>query len=247
MFRWSLRVYRNCLGGRRRSCRGADADQFSRARDWISLLFCGIGLKYLVKSRLRYETRLRILGLVFFAFGIFSSSSCLSAGLALPTASASQPHVRDLETVPFLDAGYTVPGVFLTLLIFMGIVTVIGNKLFCGWSCPIGAVQEIVHRIPLPKGWKRKLPFKTANSVRAVNLLFLIAVFSMSIDLYDYVNPFEALHWDFEIWMTGVLLVVLAAALFAYRPYCYFLRPRFAHLGAGAHFDFQSESGSGRV
>ena len=197
---------------------------FLRARDWISLIFCGIGLLYLVKSRLRYETRLQILGLVFFAFGIFSA---LPFG-RLASAMALHPSPMCVIAKPFLflDAGYAVPAVFLTLLVFMGIVSVIGNKLFCGWSCPIGAIQEIVHRIPLPKGLKRKLPFKITNAVRTgFFALFLVIVFSLSVDLYDYVNPFEALHWDFEIWMTGVLCVVLAASLFTYRPFCYLLCP----------------------
>ena len=204
--------------------RGAEVYLFLRARDWISLIFCGIGLLYLVKSRLKYETRLRILGLVFFAFGIFSA---LPFG-RIASAMALHPSPMCVITKPFLflDAGYAVPAVFLTLLGFMGIVTVIGNKLFCGWSCPIGAIQEIVHRIPLPKGWKTKLPFKITNAVRMLFFaLFLAIVFSLSVDLYDYVNPFEALHWDFEIWMMGVLGVVLAASLFMYRPFCYFLCP----------------------
>lgn len=90
----------------------------------------------------------------------------------------------------------------------------------------MGAIQEIVHRIPLPRGLKTKLPFKITNSVRLLFfVLFLAAVFSLSIDLYDYVNPFEALHWDFEIWMMGVLGIVLAASLFMYRPFCYLLCP----------------------
>jgi polyferredoxin len=204
--------------------RAADVYLFLRARDWISLIFCGIGLAYLVKSRLTYGTRLRILGLVFFVFGVFSA---LPFG-RIASAMALHPSPMCVISKPFLflDAGYAVPGVFLTLLVFMGVVTVIGNKLFCGWSCPIGAIQEIVHRIPLPKRLKTKLPFKTTNTVRTLFFaLFLVIAFSLSVDMYDYVNPFEALHWDFEIWMMGVLGIVLAASLFMYRPFCYFLCP----------------------
>jgi len=204
--------------------RPADAILFLRARDWISLIFCGVGLLYLVKSRLKYETRLRILGLVFFTFGIFSA---LPFG-RIASAMALHPSPLCVISKPFLflDAGYAVPSVFLTLLAFMGAVTVIGNKLFCGWSCPIGAIQEIVHRIPLPKRLKAKLSFKTTNTVRVLFfVLFLFIVFAFSADMYDYVNPFEALHWDFDIWMMGVLGVVLAASLFTYRPFCYLLCP----------------------
>jgi polyferredoxin len=204
--------------------KAADVFLFLRPRDWISLIFCGIGLLYLIKSRLRYETRLWILGLVFFAFGIFSALPFgrFASGMAL------HPSPLCVITKPFLflSAGYAVPAMFITLLAFIGIVSVVGNKLFCGWSCPIGAIQEIVHRIPLLRRWKTKLPFKVTNGLRVLlSVLFLVAVFSLSIDIYDYVNPFEALHWDFEIWLMGILFVVLAASLFLFRPFCYLLCP----------------------
>jgi polyferredoxin len=179
---------------------------------------------YLVKSRLRYETRLRILGLVFFAFGIFSA---LPLG-RIASAMALHPSPMCAITKPllFLNAGYAVPAVFFTLLIFMGALTVIGNKLFCGWSCPIGAIQEIIHRIPLPNRMRTRLSFKITNAVRSLFfVIFLVAVFLSSIDLYDYVNPFEALHWDLDLWMMAVLGVVLAASLFLFRPFCYLLCP----------------------
>ncbi len=204
--------------------RSAETFLFLRPRDWISLALCGVGLLYLVQARLRYGTRLRILGLVFFAFGVFSA---LPLG-RIASAMALHPSPLCVLTKPFLflSAGYAVPVVFLTLLILMGLLTVIGNKLFCGWSCPIGAVQEIVHRIPLPKGWKRKLPFKMTHAVRILLFVFfLIVVFTSSADMYDYVNPFEALHWDFDPWMMGVLCVVLAGSLFLFRPFCYLVCP----------------------
>jgi polyferredoxin len=183
-----------------------------------------VGLLYLVQSRLRYETRLRILGLVFFAFGVFSA---LPLGkIASSMALHPSPMCAITKPVLFLNAGYAVPAIFFTLLAFMGILTVVGNKLFCGWSCPIGAIQEIVHRIPLAKGWKKKLPFRVTNSVRVfLFLLFLLLVFSRNIDMYDYVNPFETLHWDFDPWMVGVLSLVLVGALFMFRPFCYLVCP----------------------
>lgn len=204
--------------------RAADTFLFLRPRDWISLALCGVGLLYLVQSRLRYETRLRILGLVFFAFGIFSALPLgrIAASMAL------HPSPMCVLTKPFLflSAGYAVPVVFLTLLILMGLLTVVGNKLFCGWTCPIGAVQEIVHRIPLPSRWKKRVPFRITQPVRVLLLLlFLVLVLSRRVDMYDYVNPFEALHWDFDPWMVGVLSVVLLGALFVFRPFCYLVCP----------------------
>lgn len=30
------------------------------------------------------------------------------------------------------------------------------GRFVCGWLCPFGLVQDLLHKIPLPKGWKRK-------------------------------------------------------------------------------------------
>jgi polyferredoxin len=199
-------------------------DMFLRPRDWVALVFCAFGFLYLVKSRLRHNVRLFSLGLAFFTFGIFSALPCgkLASAMALhpsPLCTITKPFL-------FLQTGYAVPLGFIILLGFMGILTIIGNKLFCGWSCPIGAIQEIVHRIPLPRRFKRKLPFRASNSLRVLLFaIFLVIAFSLSRDMYDYVNPFEALHWDFELYMITVFCIVLAASFFMYRPFCYFICP----------------------
>lgn len=199
-------------------------DVLFRPRDGVSLVFCALGFLYLIKSYRRYNTRMVLLGLAFFAFGIFSA---LPFG-RLASAMALHPSPVCVITKPFLflQAGYMIPVGFLTLLGFMGILTIVGNKLFCGWSCPIGAIQEMVNRVPLPRQFKRKLPFKITNFIRVLLfLLFLVVAFSSSMDMYDYANPFEALHWDFEIYMIAVLCIVLAASLFIYRPFCYCICP----------------------
>ncbi len=199
-------------------------DVLFRPRDGVSLVFCALGFLYLVRSPRRYNTRMLLLGVAFFAFGVFSA---LPFG-RLASAMALHPSPLCVITKPFLflQAGYTIPLGFLTLLGFMGILTIVGNKLFCGWSCPIGAIQEIVNRIPLSQRFKRKLPFKATNCIRVLLfILFWVVAFSVSMDMYDYANPFEALHWNFEVYMITVLCVVLAASLFLYRPFCYCVCP----------------------
>jgi hypothetical protein len=53
-------------------------------------------------------------------------------------------------------------------LVFFLFLTIIGNKLICGWACPLGAAQELIYSIPvLRKLKRRKLPFRIANTIRA--------------------------------------------------------------------------------
>jgi polyferredoxin len=56
-------------------------------------------------------------------------------------------------------------------------------------------------------------------------VLFVPLVFVIGKSIYDYFNPFEALHWGFELWGTATLLIVLVAAFFIFRPFCYLLCP----------------------
>jgi polyferredoxin len=126
----------------------------------------------------------------------------------------------------FLNAGRDIPLIFLSLLTTILILTVIGNKLFCGWACPIGAIQEIVYRIPLPRKFKIKLPFKITNIIRsAAFILFIPLVFLIGLSIYDYFNPFEFLHWRFELYGLIAILIVLAGSLFIFRPFCYLFCP----------------------
>jgi len=71
---------------------------------------------------------------------------------ACPTALFSCPigtlqHFMALRAVPFL------------LLGFLGLVGVTVGRLACGWVCPFGFLQDLVHRIPSPK-WRVPYVFR---------------------------------------------------------------------------------------
>lgn len=193
-------------------------------RVWVGALFCLAGLILLMKSCLSRNLRLLILPVVFFVFGML---------WMLPLGRFAQgmgPHPSPLCTVTkpfmFMKAGYPVPIVFVAIFISMAVLSVIGNKLFCGWVCPIGAVQEIFHRLPLPAGLKKRLPFKITNTIRVAAFIVFIAVVSTAgIITYDYFNPFELLHWHFTVRLVIVFGITMAAAVFIFRPFCYLWCP----------------------
>ena len=118
-----------------------------------------------------------------------------------------------------------------TMLIFIGSLSVIGAKLFCGWVCPFGALQEIVNRspAPTPSGKKIKLPFKISNGIRiSIFIISLIMVIGTGYDLYTYqniLNPFELFDWHFELVLAVLVGTVMIASVFVYRPFCYLVCP----------------------
>jgi len=208
--------------GARRSTGFFDILLLPRVR--VGAIFCLIGLGFLMKSRVHRNVRLLSLTVIFFVFGILSVLPLgkFARGMGLhpsPVCSITRPF-------QFLNAGRAVPVVFLAILTSIAILTLVGNKLFCGWVCPIGAIQEIFHRIPLSKKLKIKLPFRITNLCRTVIFVAFVAiVFSAGINIYDYFNPFEFLHWGFEPTAIAVLLVTLVAGLFIFRPFCYLMCP----------------------
>ena len=116
-----------------------------------------------------------------------------------------------------------IPVVFLSIFTSIAVLSIVGNKLFCGWVCPIGALQELVNRIKTPKV---TLPFRITNLIRIVIFAaFVIVAFAATKELYAYFNPFETLHWGFEVYGLVVLGVVLVAGLFIFRPFCYVICP----------------------
>ena len=145
-------------------------------RVWVAALFCITGLILLVKSWVTRNVRLVFLPIILFVFGIFAALplGSITKGMSMHPS----PFCITEKPFLFLQAGKSIPLIFLSLLASVVILSVLGNKLFCGWVCPVGALQELVHRIPLPKKFKIKLPFKVTNSIRVgLFLLFLIVLF----------------------------------------------------------------------
>lgn len=193
-------------------------------RVWVSALFCLAGMGLLTKSWVHRNLRSIILGSVFFLFGILPALPLgrFSWGMGMhpsPVCAITKPFL-------FLSAGGTVPTIFIAILSVIAVFSIIGNKLFCGWACPIGAVQELFNQIHLPKRFKIMLPFRATNPIRIMIFLsFITLVFTTGIGIYGYFNPFHFLHWRFELYAIMVLLIVLTASLFIFRPFCYLVCP----------------------
>ena len=206
-------------------------------RVWIGAIFCLAGLWIFMKSNLTRNLRFIFLFIIFFVFAIFPALPLgkLNYGMGIHPS----PMCTVTKPFPFINAGSTVPVIFISLLVSMLILTVIGNKLFCGWVCPIGALQEIFHRVSLSDKLKIKLPFKLTNLIRiTIYVIFIIIIFSTGIGIYDYFNPFEFLHWQFGLFASIILSLTLIASLFIFRPFCYLICPLGMVTWTFEHFSF---------
>ena len=112
------------------------------------------GLILLRTTRINWNIRILLMCVVFVLFGV------------LVILHQPSPLRAVVDPITALAIGSTITLKKTTTLIFIGSLSVIGAKLFCGWVCPFGALQEIVNRIPAPFGKKIKLPFKISNGIR---------------------------------------------------------------------------------
>lgn len=146
----------------------------------------------------------------------------------------------------------------------LGFLMVFGSLLgrfVCGWLCPFGLVQDLLHKVPLVKKIKQ-LPFD--HYLRylkyVILIVFVIGLPQLLVDESGYGTPWfcklicpsgtllggiplvlsnpglqKAVGFLFS-WKVGLLLLILLTSLCIYRPFCKYLCPLGAIYGIFNHF-----------
>ncbi len=106
------------------------------------------------------------------------------------------------------------------------ISTVFLGRLFCGWICPMGAVQQFLYRRDLslkPPAWVgKKLP-----RLRFIVLAAIIfAALYTGTAAFAEIDPFNSLfNAQIAPVPTTLLVIILGASIFVFTPWCRFLCP----------------------
>ena len=132
---------------------------------------------------------------------------------------------------------------------FLMIVGSLFGRFACGWLCPFGLVQDLLHKIPLPK--IQKVPFD--RQLRYLKYgIFLVFVIAMPLALTNYAgygtpwfcklicpsgtllggiplvsgNPGlqKAVGFLFG-WKVSILVLIVVLSMLIYRPFCKYLCP----------------------
>jgi len=117
-----------------------------------------------------------------------------------------------------------------------------GRGVFCGWLCPFGALQELVHKVSERFQWPTyEFPPMVHERLWAIKYFILIALVGLSLESMIYaarlaeIEPFKTtfvMRFNREPWFVLYALSLLVIALFNSKFYCKYLCP----LGAGLSF-----------
>lgn len=146
--------------------------------------------------------------------------------------------------------GSTRYGISMYVLGFLVFVGIMLGRFVCGWFCPFGWIQELLHKIP---GRKIKVPQKVNAVLKwlkyAILLIFVILLPILTVDQFGLATPYfckyicpagtleggiplllmnqslrSALGFLFT-WKVGILVAVIAASILIFRPFCRYLCP----------------------
>ncbi len=106
----------------------------------------------------------------------------------------------------------------LALLTALALAT---GRLFCGHACPLGAAQELMSHAT-----KRKVNIDRYHP-RLIRAAFtvMLAVMAVATPVFLSVNPFRFYDLRFVLGASTMFLIVLAASVLVYRPWCRLLCP----------------------
>ena len=120
---------------------------------------------------------------------------------------------------------------YLLLFLTVFISALIAGRIFCGYICPFGALQELLHlkkiSLTIPSAWNRYL-----NKVKYVLLGYLLIriIITGEVSLLGY-TPFKVLFaWGGTPLSIGLSIALAILSLIIYRPFCRYLCPLGAFL-----------------
>ena len=141
------------------------------------------------------------------------------------------------------------PGVYLgdlamlIMIVFTVLTTLLWGRVFCGFLCPFGALQDFIERI-VPKRLHRRMPAPIHDRALYVKygilaLIVITAIFRSDLSIYGYFEPFGTVFFlSTSVLMWSIAGAFLLASVVIPRFYCRYACPLGAALGVASLVSF---------
>jgi polyferredoxin len=112
-----------------------------------------------------------------------------------------------------------------SLLLIGGLIvlTFLFGRVYCGWICQLGALQEFIFKTSSFKVFQSERAQRIMRGIRIVVFLALIIQLLLTqTNLYKRIDPFSAIYNFYSPHITGWVLVfiLVGSSFFMYRPFC---------------------------
>jgi len=112
-----------------------------------------------------------------------------------------------------------------SVLLFAGLIpiTYLFGRVYCGWICHLGALQEFIFKTSSIKLFQSERSQKIMRGIRITALTFLVAQLLITqTNLYKKFDPFATIYNFYSEYAIGWILVVaiLGSSFLLYRPFC---------------------------
>jgi len=194
---------------------------------WISII-C-ISLALLLKSRMKKSISIVILILSIGLGGILLGAVPNAILPILQVIMAFRGKSPILGVIPMV-----------VILVMLLLSTFLIGRMFCGYACPLGALQELTSKLNFKSSIKKqkktkyaiKTSQKTANIIRW-SFFLISAIISVvwGISIAQIINPFSGFKVFTPPFSVALLIplisliVITALSFFIYRPWCRYLCP----------------------
>ena len=124
----------------------------------------------------------------------------------------------------------------LLIVVFTVVTTLVWGRVFCGFLCPFGALQDAIDRV-VPRSWQRELPRAVHDRAVWVKygvlaLIVLPALAGSHASFYQWFEPFGTVFFlSPSLLLWAIALGYLAASAVVPRFYCRYACPLGAALG----------------
>lgn len=112
----------------------------------------------------------------------------------------------------------TMLGISLFLLVVPAVITLVWGRVFCGWMCPVGAVQEFIHLEGTGMKPVVQLPARTDMMLKPTKIIMLVSIgyltWHSGINIWGHYEPFKVLFNFQGIPLTLSLLGIILSFSF---------------------------------